>query len=65
MAFACQRTIPSSSLVRSTARLAFVFVILVGLLTFPTFCTCGETILHTHSLFLIPHHHHGDEGSVT
>lgn len=65
MAYACQRTFPSFSLVRSTSRMTFVFVILVGLLNFPTFCTCGETILHTHSLFQIPHHRHGVEGSVT
>lgn len=51
--------------VRSTARLAFVLVILVGLLNFPTFCTCGATISHAHSLFLISHHHHSQAASAT
>ncbi|CCF84291.1 hypothetical protein [Nitrolancea hollandica] len=50
---------------RSPVRLAFVLVILAGLLNFPTLCTCGAAIAHAHSLFLLPYHHHDQAGSVT
>ena len=57
LVFACQSASFHSPPVRAIARLAFVLVILAGLLNFPTFCTCGVTIAHAHSLFLIPYYH--------
>lgn len=65
VALAHQPTGTHSPLRRSTRCLAFVLVILAGLLNFPTLCTCGAAIAHSHSLFLIPHHHHGQVSSVT
>jgi hypothetical protein len=63
LVFACQSASSHSPPVRAIARLAFVLVILAGLLSFPTFCTCRATIAHAHSLFLIPYHHHDHDGS--
>ncbi len=65
VAFAHQPTGTHSLLGRSTRHLAFVLVILAGLLNFPTLCACGAALAHAHSLFLLPHHHHGQANSVT
>lgn len=45
---------------RSTASLLIVVLTIIGLLNVPTECACGSGIAHSHSLFLIPHHHHED-----
>jgi hypothetical protein len=46
----------------SIATPLIVLVVLLGLLIVPTSCTCGAAIAHPHSLFLIPYHHHSDDG---
>lgn len=48
---------------RSTASLLIVVLTIIGLLNVPTECACGSGIAHSHSLFLIPHHHH-ENGQV-
>jgi hypothetical protein len=37
-------------------------LVTVGLLMVPVSCTCGASIPHSHSLFELPHHHHGSDG---
>lgn len=55
-----QSRAPSRLIERSTAGLLIVVLTVIGLLNVPTECTCGSSIAHPHSLFLIPHHHHED-----
>lgn len=46
-----------SLLINGTLPLMLVF----GLLLAPVTCTCGASVPHGHSLFQLPHHHHGDD----
>jgi hypothetical protein len=34
-------------------------LVTTGLLMVPVSCTCGASVPHSHSLFELPHHHHG------
>jgi hypothetical protein len=47
---------------RSAANALIVLLVLLGLLSVPTSCTCGATVAHAHSLFLIPYDHHSHDG---
>lgn len=41
------------------------FLILVaGLLSIPSTCTCGAEFVHAHSLFLLAGHHHALDGKI-
>jgi hypothetical protein len=39
------------------------FALVLGLLMAPVTCTCGASVPHGHSLFQLPHHHHGADDS--
>jgi hypothetical protein len=53
----------STALARTGMRLAgsglVPLLLVLGLLMAPVSCTCGTSIPHGHSLFQLPHHHHG------
>ncbi len=55
-----QSLTPIRLIARSTASLLIVVFTVIGLLNVPTDCACGSSVVHPHSLFLIPHHHHAD-----
>lgn len=42
----------------------FPAALVVGLLTFPTICSCGGQTPHSHALFLLSHHDHHAEAST-
>jgi hypothetical protein len=49
------RTVARQLLASGVLPLMLVF----GLLLAPVTCTCGASVPHGHSLFQLPHHHHG------
>ena len=56
-----QQMISISSIRRCSASVVLPLMLMFGLLLAPVTCTCGASVPHGHSLFQLPHHHHGSD----
>jgi hypothetical protein len=56
-----QQMIPIRLAQGYSASAVIPLMLIFGLLMAPVTCTCGASVPHGHSLFQLPHHHHGDD----